>query len=281
MRGKRAACIIVEVRVALIDERLELRNDGVIAAGACDGLAELIVDLAAAVERQNAVVHVLIDVPALVLVEQQAVGGDGEAELLAVLLLDGARVIDRLGNGVPRHERLAAEEVHLDVAALARTRDNEVDRLLRDLGRHDLAALTKVAGGREAVFAAQIAVVRDVQAERLDRCADRNIAADVNVVVLREKLACLFQLVQLAVCLAHVVRRVLRQRLDNALRALLGHVLVDQTGNRIADIVEQMDCAGVDVQDKVQTFFLVTMDHFLLFPPIYIARRAQGAPMLI
>nr|DAE67398.1 MAG TPA: hypothetical protein [Caudoviricetes sp.] len=42
-----------------------------------------------------------------------------------------------------------------------------------------------------------------------------------------------------------------------------------------------MDCAGVDVQDKIQTFFLVTMDHFLLFPPIYIARRAQGAPMLI
>ena len=27
--------------------------------------------------------------------------------------------------------------------------------------------------------------------------------------------------------------------------------------------------------------FLITMDHFLLFPPIYIARRAQGAPMLI
>ena len=49
MRGKRAACIVVEVRVALVDERLELRNDGVIAAGACDGLAELIVDLAAAV----------------------------------------------------------------------------------------------------------------------------------------------------------------------------------------------------------------------------------------
>ena len=123
--------------------------------------------------------------------------------------------------------------------------------------------------------------MRDVQTERLDRCADRNIAADVDVVVLREKLACLFQLVQLAVCLAHIVRRVLRQRLDNALRTLLGHVLVDQTGNRIADIVEQMDCAGVDVQDKIQTFFLVTMDHFLLFPPIYIARRAQGAPMLI
>ena len=123
--------------------------------------------------------------------------------------------------------------------------------------------------------------MRNVQAERLDRCADRDIAADVDVVVLREKLACLFQLVQLAVSLANVVRAVLRQSLDDALGAGFGHVFVDQTGNRVADIVEQVNRAGVDVQDKVQTFFLVTMDHFLLFPPIYIARRAQGAPMLI
>ena len=279
MRGERAACIVVEVRVALVHQRLELRHDGVIAARTGYRLAELVVDLTAAVERQHAVVHVLIDILALVLIEQQTVGGDGEAELLVILLLQAAGIIDRLGNGIPRHERLATEEIDLDVVTHAGTRDNKVDGLLGDLGRHDLAALTKVAGGCKAVLAAQVAVVRYMQAQSLDRCIHRNVAAYVDVVILREQLTGLFQLVQLVICLADLVRGVVRQGVDDALRTGITHVFIQQSGHCIADIIEQMYRARVDIEHEIQPFFLITMNH-LFSSDIQEQGAPAGAPCI-
>ena len=62
----------------------------------------------------------------LLIVEQDTVGGYREAEALAVLLLDGARVFNGLYYRIPRHERFAAEEVKLELLAVGGALDKEV-----------------------------------------------------------------------------------------------------------------------------------------------------------
>ena len=120
LAGEGTTCVVVQLGITLLDQLLELGHDDIVAAGARNGLAHLVVDRRTAIERQNYVIHVGVDVVDFLVVEQQAVGGDGEAELLAVLVLDRTRIINGLLDRIPCHERLAAEEVNLDVAALAR-----------------------------------------------------------------------------------------------------------------------------------------------------------------
>ena len=120
-----------------------------------------------------------------------------------------------------------------------------------------------------------------MQAERLDRRADRDVPANVDVIVLREQLARLLELVQLAVRLAHLVRRILFERIHHGLRARLRHILVDQAGYRVADVIQHMHCTGVDIEHKVQPVFLITMNHFSIFPPIYRNKARHGAPQSI
>ena len=117
-------CIRDRLGIALLDQLLKLGHDDVVAASTRNSLAHLVVDRRTAIERQDNVIHVGVDVVNLLVVEQQAVGGDGEAELLAVLLFDRTRIINGLLDRIPCHERLTAEEVNLDVAALARALDD-------------------------------------------------------------------------------------------------------------------------------------------------------------
>ena len=93
--------------------------------------------------------------------------------------------------------------------------------------------------------------MRHMQAQRLDRCAHRNIFAYINVIVFREELAGFFQRIQFAVSLAHLGSVILPQRIHNRLRAVLRHGFIYQTGYRIADIIQYMHCAGIHVQHKI------------------------------
>ena len=119
--------------------------------------------------------------------------------------------------------------------------------------------------------------MRDVQTQRLDRRANRDVAADVNIIVLRKQLTSLFQLIQFVVGFSHLVRRILRQCIHHRLRTCLRHILVNQAGYRVADIVQQVHCTGVDVQHEVQPVFLIAMNHFCLFPPIYRNKARRTA----
>ena len=79
--GVGAAHIVVLV-AALLHELLKFRDDGVIAAMAGVVLAEAVVDLLAAVEAQDDVVALLVAEVDDVVVDEHAVGGHGEAEVL-------------------------------------------------------------------------------------------------------------------------------------------------------------------------------------------------------
>ena len=150
---------VVVLGAAALHQLLELGHDYVEAALSVDGLADTVGDLAPAVQGEDAVTHLLVDVGYLLVVQQDSVGGDGEAEVLAVLLLNGARVFHGLYYRIPRHERLAAEEIQLQLLAVCGALDEEVYRFPAGFGGHDTALAAEVALLCEAVFAAQVAVM--------------------------------------------------------------------------------------------------------------------------
>ena len=161
------AAHVIALVPALCDEALEVRHDAVIAAVARDVDAEAVVDLLAAVEGEHDVVHLAVAEVRDLVVEQHAVRREGEAEILARVLFDGARVGDEVLDYLPVHERFAAEEVDLEVPPVAGVLDEEVERPLADVEGHDgpLAVVLALAG--EAVGAVEVAGVGDVEAEGL------------------------------------------------------------------------------------------------------------------
>ena len=122
----------------------------------------------APVQAENDVFHLLVEELRHIVLEQKPVRGEGEQELFAPLCRLFLSVIDGFLYDVEIHERLAAEKVRFEDLAVARIFDEEVDGLFGDFQAHELAAGVVGALVGEAVFAAQVAVVTDVQAERLD-----------------------------------------------------------------------------------------------------------------
>ena len=241
---------VVVLGSAVLNQLLELRHDDVEAALAVYGLSDTVGDLAAAVEGEHAVAHLAVDVVYLLIVEQDTVGGYREAEALAVLLLDGARVFNGLYYRIPRHERLAAEEVKLELLAVGGALDKEVDSLLAGLGGHNAALAAEVALLREAVLAAEVAVVGNVQAHGLYRGLDHCVAV-LFVVVLGEERAVPVELVKLGVALAHFVFEVLRKLCGEVSGHFLGHGGVNEVEHVVRAVVGEVDSAAVDVEHYV------------------------------
>ena len=193
----------------------------------------------------------------------------GEPEVLAVLLFHAARVFHQLLDHVPVHQRLAAEEVDLQVAALAGMLDKEIQRALAHLKAHQRAVAVVLALAGEAVGAVQVAGVRDVQAQRLDHVAGALLegAGHRREGIRGEELA------------ARLERRHVA---DAKADVLLGHVLaiavfghhgrddlVRRRGFKHRDdvvghVVHGMDGAGAGIQHDVVAVELVLMKHVVL-----------------
>ena len=85
---------------------------------------------------------------------------------------------------VKRHHRLAAEEINFDIAAILRTLDHKIDRRTRNLNRHQLTPCAEIPGRREAIAAAQVAVMRDMETKRLERRMRRKRARHIDIIIL-------------------------------------------------------------------------------------------------
>ena len=77
------AAHVVALTAAGLDQLLELGHNAVIAAAACNILAETVVDLLAAIQRKNHVVALFVGPLNDFIGDADAVGGQGEAEVLA------------------------------------------------------------------------------------------------------------------------------------------------------------------------------------------------------
>ena len=235
---------------------LELGDDHVIAPLPSGGGAHVVVDLLAAVQGQHHVGHLPVDIVDVLVIEQHAVGGDGKAEHLVMLFLQGAGVGHRLLHRVHGHEGLAAEEVDLNVPALARLLHHPVDGLLGGLGVHGHpVAGAEVAGAGEAVPAAQVAVVGHVEAQGLHHRLTGQLHGGlrVQIVVAGEQQTLVLESPQLLPGLLQLRRVILGQRLQNFLGAVLSQLLLPlHPGEQVvAHLVQHVDRAAVYVRRQV------------------------------
>ena len=114
--GKRPAHIIV-FAAARLDEPLEFGNDAVPASLTGIVYAEAVVNLAATVEAEDDVAHLTVSKLYNVVVDENAVCRERESEIFARFLFDGARIGNEPFYDVEVHQRLAAEEIDLEIPA--------------------------------------------------------------------------------------------------------------------------------------------------------------------
>ena len=124
-------------------------------------------NLFSSVEGEDDVFHFLVEKFNRLVVQKERIGRSREQEFLSDLggLLLG--VIDGLFEHGKIHERFAAEKVHFEDLALPAVCDEEIHRRLSGLLAHELAGGVIRALVRKAVAAAKIAVVADMNTERL------------------------------------------------------------------------------------------------------------------
>ena len=109
----KGAADVVFLIAAELCELLELGDDRVVGAAAVRPDAEVVVDLFPAVEGEDDVVHLFVHILDLVVGQLDAVGGDGEEEVLVVELLLFSGVGDGILDNLPVHQRFAAEKVEV------------------------------------------------------------------------------------------------------------------------------------------------------------------------
>lgn len=165
--GEGAADVVI-LFPARLCELLKLRHDDVEASHPAHGVTEAVVDLFPAVQTHDDIVHLAVGELDDIVVDKHTVGGEGETEVFAALLFEGACVCGDFFHHIEIHERLTAEKVYLEVVAGAGISDEEIYCSLPHLERHEgsLAVITPLAC--ETVIAVQVAGVGDMQAKRLD-----------------------------------------------------------------------------------------------------------------
>ena len=127
--------------------------------------------LAPAVQAQNEVVHFAVDKLVFLVIKRHAVGGDGEMYLLAELRFKLTPIGHDALHDIEVHQRFAAEQIHLEIAAVSAVLYQKIERTLTGFCAHQHPAAVEFSRLGKAVAAAQIAVMRHVEAHALYRGA--------------------------------------------------------------------------------------------------------------
>ena len=88
--------------------------------------------------------------------------------MLVVQLLLLPSICNKLLYYIKIHKRLAAKEIHFQIAALSGIGNQKIQCLLTGLKIHKRAPSVVLALFRKTIFAGEIAVMCDMQAQRLD-----------------------------------------------------------------------------------------------------------------
>ena len=153
----------------LSDELPHLGNDDIVGTAAVRRHPERVVHLAPAVQAKNEVVHLAVDEFVLLIVKRHAVGGDGEMYLLAELRFKLTPIGHDALHDIEVHQRFAAEQIHLEMAAVSAMLYQKIKRALSGFCAHQHPAAVEFSGFGKAVSAAQVAVMRHVEAHALYR----------------------------------------------------------------------------------------------------------------
>ena len=121
----------------------------------------------APVQRQHHIAHLPVGKVDHIIVDKQAVGGKGKAKVLIMELL----LLPTIGHQplahIPVQQRLTAKEIPFQIPAAGTVGDQIIQRLLAHFIGHDLTLTVVLSLAGKAVFARQIAVVGNMQANGL------------------------------------------------------------------------------------------------------------------
>ena len=260
------AAHVVALTAAGLDQLLELGHNAVIAAAACNILAETVVDLLAAIQRKNHVVALFVGPLNDFIGDADAVGGQGEAEVLAFFFFNAASIGNQLFADLKVHQRFAAEKVNLQVVAGAAVLHQEIQRTLAGLKAHQAGLAVELALGGKAVFAVQIAGVGHMQAECLDNGGTiLEVKGMVSVNIFGKQLAIGLQFFDIVKAVVDVfgghfgmVSIFLCQQVGSFCAGVAG---IDQSDGGIRQFVYGVNAAAVDIQHNVVAVEFILMDH--------------------
>ena len=251
--GKGTAHIVV-LGPASGHQLLELGNNHLIAALAVHRGTHVVIDLLAAIQGEHHIGHLPVNVLNVLVIEQHAVGCNCKAELLVIFFFQRPGIFHGSLHRVHGHQRLTAEEVHFNIAPLAGLGNHPVNGSLGGLHIHSHAAAgAKIAGGGEAIAAAQVAVMGDVEAE----CLDHSLAGQlhsllhVHIIVISKEQALLLKLPQLLPGLLQLAPVILAQLLRQLLRQLLPQRALRRGQQIIAQLVQHVHRAAVHIGRQI------------------------------
>ena len=147
---------------------LQVLHDLVIGAFSVHIGTHAVMHFLPAVQGQDEADVVVGEIFHLLLIQQHAVGGEGHFDFLVVFLFLLMDVINGLLHHMPVHERFAAEEIQFAVFSGAAVGNEEIHASSCHVKGHEHAPLAVAALPCKAVLAAEIAVMGNVQAQRLD-----------------------------------------------------------------------------------------------------------------
>ena len=254
---------IVVLAASLFHELLELGHDLLPAAVTCVVHTEPIMDFLAAVQTQDHIAAFLISPLDDVVIHQHAVGGQGEAEILPPLLLNTAGVCHQILHHLEVHQRLAAEEVHFQIAAGAGIFHQEVQGALAHLEAHDGPVAVVLALAGEAVGAIQVAGVGNVQAQGLHNASGLllQLACHGCESIGSKQLAGFLQGHHLIVALRQIGSITGGILFRHGRQDCLPVVCFKHADDVVGDLVHHMHAAGANVQHDIEAAQFILMNH--------------------
>jgi len=139
--------------------------------------------------------------------------------------------------------------------------DQKIDRALADLKGHQHPAAAEVALGRKAVFAAQVTVVRYVQAHGFDRGIPQHIA-ELLVLIFGIQQAGTIQLEQLLIGLVNFGFRESPEKISfDLLRLLFRYTVRKRIQHQVGQLIKHMNCSTVGIEDNVISVQVIFVYH--------------------
>ena len=222
-------------------------NDQIIAALAIDGGANGIVDFLASIQTENAVVHFPIDKINFIVIQQHAIGSDGETEIFTVFLFLRTGIRHNFLHSVKIHGGFPAKEVQLQIFPAVGVFQQVVNGFFPHFCTHQCPLSPVFSGGSKAVFAAQITVMGNVQAHGLHR-ARHHLGSVIPIRILAEELIHLHQFPHILVGFGDLLHGVLVLEFFHQFPfAVIGNGEIQNVQQIAGHIVHYMDSPAIDV----------------------------------
>ena len=217
------------------------------------------------VNTEHYVAHLFVHKLLYLIIQKHTVGCQCKTEILVVDLLLLTSVSNQILYYLPVHKRLSTEEIHFQISSVTGVRNEEIQCFLSYLIAHEGTASMVLALLCKAVATGQVAVMGNVQTQRLhDRLlGSYNIVNIVFINILCIQLSFLDQLVKILSCLPDILLRVLVLQEIHGLLQSLFLIIRDHIINQI---IHHMDGSAVHIQQDVITIIFILVNHCFSVP---------------